>query len=155
MHKIIKKIKKKASFKRGYRPHFIELDEIFLDSKNLPQFDTQQFEGTLESPIKRRALITVGVTFCLIIVLFGSRLWFLQVANGATYKQLSENNSLSQEPIFASRGNIYDRNNVPLAWNGTATDDAPWGTREYIAEAGFSHLLANEHCGKGRSRESF
>jgi len=142
MHKeALKKIRKKTSLKRRYKNPLIEPDEIFLDSSNLPDFDTQQFEGHIERPIARRSLIGVGVVFGLIAVFFGSRLWILQVAHSATYKQMSENNSLSREPIFASRGNIYDRNGVPLAWNDTKTDDAPWGKRTYIAEPGFSHIL--------------
>ena len=29
-------------------------DEIFIDSENIPQFDTQQFEGRLEKPISKK-----------------------------------------------------------------------------------------------------
>jgi penicillin-binding protein 2 len=54
---------------------------------------------------------------------------------------MSKNNSLNIEPIFAARGNIYDRNNILLAWNNTATDDVPWGDRVYTATSGFSHIL--------------
>ena len=127
--------------KRRYRSPMIEPDEIFLDSKNLPAFDTQQFEGQMEKPIGRSPLFGVGAVFALIVIIFGARLWSLQVAHSATYQQEAQNNSLSSEPIFASRGNIYDRNGVPLAWNDTATDDAPWGSRSYIADPGFSHVL--------------
>ena len=126
--------------KRRSNP-LVEPDEIFLDSKNLPHFDTQQFEGTLEQPIKRRPVVSVGVVFLLVLVVFGCRLWYLQIKDGSIYKKESEQNSLSSEPIFAPRGNIYDRNGVPLAWNGTATGDMPWGQREYIQSPGFSHIL--------------
>lgn len=119
----------------------IEPDEIFLDSKNLPAFDVQQFEGQMESPITRSTLLSVGAVFALIVIIFGAKLWSLQVVHSQTYKELSENNSLGSEPIFASRGNIYDRNGVPLAWNDTRTDDEPWGKRTYIHSPGFSNLL--------------
>ncbi len=141
MHRYVKNIKRRTSLKRRYRSPLIEPDEIFLDAKNLPEFDTQQFEGQFESPITRSTLFSVGIVFALIVIVFGARLWSLQVAHSATYKQLSENNSLASEPIFASRGNIYDRNGVPLAWNDTRTDDEPWGKRTYISSPGFSNLL--------------
>jgi penicillin-binding protein 2 len=141
MHSTLKKIQKKTSFKRGYRSPLIEPDEIFLDSQNLPDFDTQQFEGQLDKPISRRSLFALGIVFCLIVALFGGRLWTLQIAHSQQYQNLSEKNSLAREPIFSSRGNIYDRNGVPLAWNETKTEAAPWGLRSYIGAPGFSHLL--------------
>ena len=137
MNRIVKKLRKKT--KRN--TDFVEPSEIFLDSENLPDFDTQQFEGQFERPISRRSLFGVGILFVLIIGLFGTRLWSLQIAQGQTYKTESENNSLDSEPIFAPRGNIYDRNGVLLAWNSPGTDATPWGQREYINEPGFSHLL--------------
>ena len=138
MNNIIRKIRNK---KRRKKNVFIEPDEIFLDSKNLPDFDTQQFEGQISKPISRNSMIGIGILFCVLVVFFGSRLWYLQIQNGDTYKTMSENNSLSIEPIFAPRGNIYDRNGVVLVWNNTATDDTPWGTRMYTTLPGFSHIL--------------
>jgi penicillin-binding protein 2 len=141
MKETVNQIRKKVTQKRRYKNPLIEPDEIFLDSKNLPDFDTQQFEGQMERPIGRRAFWSVGIVFCFIMVLFGGKLWSLQVANGAVYKHLAENNSLNSEPIFASRGNIYDRNGVALVWNGSITGDNPWGIRSYIQQSGFSHVL--------------
>jgi penicillin-binding protein 2 len=141
MKETVNKLRKKATLKRRYKNPLIEPDEIFLDSQNLPEFDTQQFEGQIERPIRRRALFGVGITFALIVLVFGGKLWSLQIANSAMYKHQSENNSLDSEPIFASRGNIYDRNGVALAWNGTKSDEMPWGVRSYIPLGGFSHVL--------------
>ncbi len=141
MHRTIKKIKRQVSGRRSYRDPLIEPDQIFLDSKNLPEFDTQQFEGQLERPISRGSMIGVGIVFCLVVILFAGRLWVLQVAHSATYLKMSRNNSLSSEPIFSARGTISDRNGVPLAWNNTKTDDSPWGKRTYIPAPGFSHVL--------------
>lgn len=131
----------KNTVKRKRKGGVVDFDEIFLDSKNLPEFDTQQFEGQIEHPIARQSLIAVCVIFVLLVGLFGTRLWFLQVTEGATYLKQSQNNSLSREPIFAPRGNIYDRNGVPLAWNGDVTEAEPWGQRTYIGDRGFSHIL--------------
>ncbi len=138
MNKLIRKIKSK---KNRHSNSFIEPDEIFLDSKNLPDFDTQQFEGQISKPISRHAMIAIEVIFCVLVIVFGGRLWILQIKNGEIYKEQSKNNSLFVEPIFAARGNVYDRNNVLLAWNNVATDDTPWGDRVYISNNGFSHIL--------------
>ena len=52
-------------FRRKQKPIWdaIEADEIFLDSSNLPQFDTQQFEGRIEKPITKNAVIVCGLFF--------------------------------------------------------------------------------------------
>src|SRR4051812_49354786 len=120
MNRIIRSIKKKT--RSRYRDPLVEPDEIFLDAENLPDFDTQQFEGTIESPIGRRALAGVGIFFIVVVLLFSGRLWSLQIVHGALYTKQSQQNSLNREPIFAPRGNIYDKNGVLLAWNNTKTD---------------------------------
>jgi len=140
MNRFLRKVRKNARLRNTFRNPHVLPDEIFLDSKNLPDFDTQQFEGQLERPIPRSALIGVGIFFILVVVVFSGRLWSLQVANGKEYTEQSQRNSLDREPLFAARGNIYDRNGALLAWNDTKTDETPWGTRSYIGP-GFAHIL--------------
>jgi penicillin-binding protein 2 len=100
----------------------IHPEEIFIDSTNIPDFDTNQFEGRIEKPISSLAIGMVGLVFLLIVFIFISRLGILQIKNGAHYAALSANNSLKSTPIFAARGVIYDRNGVELAWNAPRTD---------------------------------
>lgn len=123
------------SVKRKSKQRFTDLtpDEIFVDASNLPAYDEQQFEGRLEKPITRQTFL--GVTlFCLVVVLiFGARIFFLQVIDGSVYAERSRNNNLNLTPIFAERGNIYDRHGRELAW----TDQ----TRVYLAAKGLGHLL--------------
>lgn len=138
MNKIVRKLKIK---KRKSRNVFIEPDEIFLDSKNLPDFNIQQFEGQIAKPISRNSILGIGIVFVFFVLIFSFRLWNLQIKNGETYIKMSQNNSLSIQPIFAERGNIYDRNGIPLVWNNNATDDSSWGVRSYISLPGFSHIL--------------
>jgi len=54
--------------KRSYKD--IDPDEIFLDSENLPKFDTHQFEGRLEHPISRHTSSIFGAIFVFLIALF-------------------------------------------------------------------------------------
>jgi penicillin-binding protein 2 len=95
----------------------IHPDEIFMDSSNVPSFDTDQFEGRIERPISRRSLWLFFGAFTLIAIALLSRAWVLEVWNGKVYAELSERNRLSNEYIFADRGTIIDRLGVELAYD--------------------------------------
>ena len=43
-------------FNKKSRISEIEPDQIFLDSKNLPNFNRQQFEGRIEKPIPKKTI---------------------------------------------------------------------------------------------------
>jgi len=116
-------------------------DEIFLDDRNIPDFDTQQFEGRIEQPIKRRTIYILALVFVTIGMVFLSRAAVLQVHAGAEYTQMSINNHLDHETYFAERGIIYDRNGVELAWNVPAKEDLGFSLRKYIDTPGFGHIL--------------
>ncbi|MBI5798831.1 MAG: hypothetical protein HZB10_02780 [Candidatus Yonathbacteria bacterium] len=135
----------------------IDPDEIFLDSKNLPGFDKDQFEGRIEKPISMLSIVGVFLSFLLIVVIFLAKVTSLQVVHGEEYFRKSEDNRLDEQPLFAMRGVIYDRNKVPLAWNslddeaartalfasdtGTTTEKMPFPRRSYILSPGFGHML--------------
>ncbi|KKP88438.1 MAG: Penicillin-binding protein 2 [Candidatus Nomurabacteria bacterium GW2011_GWC2_35_8] len=123
---------------------FVEPDEIFLDSKNLENFDRQQFEGRIEKPIKRITIKLLGAFFLLAIIIFGARLVNLQIQKGDAYRERSENNTLEKINIFTERGIIYDRNKKELAWNKKGEekigDPSALYTRAYLSP-GFSHVL--------------
>ena len=116
----------------------MEPDEIFLDSKNLQNFNRQQFEGRIEKPIPKKTINFLGAFFILIILIFGARLTYLQIQNGDTYRKRSENNILEKVNIFTERGIIYDRNKIELAWNKKTEDLS--SIRTYLSP-GLSHVL--------------
>lgn len=118
----------------------IEPDQIFLDSSNLPNFDTYQFEGRLEKSISRRTFFFLSMLFLLVAVVFAGRMWFLQVKSGEAYALRSESNHLRHTNIFADRGIIYDRLGVKLAWN-ELNENGDYALRKYSDKGGFSHLL--------------
>jgi penicillin-binding protein 2 len=128
------------NIRRNTKNKEIDPDEIFLDSHNLPHYDTQQFEGRLEKPISRMSLISVVVFFLFILVTFGFKLWSLQIANGQIYSDRSENNRLRHSPLFAARGVIYDRNGVELSWNAPG-DDPDISIRKYKSDPGLAHVV--------------
>ncbi len=126
---------------RKYSHAFVEPDEIFLDSKNLPQFDKQQFEGRIEKAISKQTIVGTQIFFLIVFIIFVGRLLYMQGIKGTAYYNQSQQNQLAREPLFAERGVIYDRNEQLLAWNETQTTDEAFSKRAYIDQPGFSHLL--------------
>lgn len=125
--------------KRNYQE--IAPDEIFLDSKNLPDFDIYQFEGRLEKPIATKVFSLFYSVCFLIAVIFLIKFGSLQILNGDFYKNKSENNKLRQILIIAPRGNIYDRSGELLAWNQKSEVDEDYPLRKYTTKEGLSNLL--------------
>ncbi len=137
---MIVKIFKRNKLVKG--KSMVEPDEIFLDSKNLQNFNQQQFEGRIEKPISKKTILSFGVMAILVAFLFLGRLSYLQLKRGEAYMERSENNTLEKLIIFTDRGIIYDRNKVELAWNekDSVNIDTGLGMRAYKSP-GFSHLL--------------
>ena len=133
---------------RTRRTHEIAPEDIFIDSSNLPEHNTRQFEGRVEHPVSRRAIFGVGMVFIVIAFVFSFRAFNLQIAHGASYEDISVNNTLEKNLVFADRGIIYDRNGTELAWNTPAPDAASstatttsYALRQYTSLPGFSLLL--------------
>ncbi len=108
--------------KKMRRIREITPDEIFLDSSNIPDFNAKAFEGRVERPLANRAIYAVGVVFIVVSGLFGYQAFTLQVVHGETYADISLNNTLSRNVIFATRGIMYDRTGRELAWNEAAVE---------------------------------
>ncbi len=126
---------------RRYREHGIDPDEIFLDSANLMNFDRDQFEGRIEKPIAMRTLGILYISFLFIFCGLMYKVFMLQVVQGEDNYHLSENNRLRETVIFATRGNIYDRNGVPLVWNEPQGEGEDFAKRVYTDKEGLSGLL--------------
>jgi len=136
---------------RVRQSHFVEPDEIILDSHNLANFDQQQFEGRIEKPISKQIIFILSLSFILLGLMFISRLFDLQISRGEAHFKRSENNNLTLDIIFAERGIIYDRNEEEIAWNKKQDlvlwpqkeDNYPeFPTRAYLT-SGFSHMLGH------------
>ncbi len=136
LHGLKKFFRRKVSMNQDIDP-----DEIFLDSKNLPEFDTHQFEGRLEKPISRGIFSFIFIFICIVGIVFMYKLWGLQVTEGDTFRLRSENNSLHKTVIYADRGVIYDRNSIPLVWNNINPDSPDYSLRVYATSTGFSTML--------------
>jgi len=126
---------------RKNRRYHVDPDEIFLDSQNLPNFNTQQFEGVIEKPISKRAILGFGFVLLIGGLIFIARLGFLQVVQGESYYNRSESNYVFNQLLFGDRGIITDRNGEMLAWNRSGEHDEPFSYRDYIDQPGFAHVL--------------
>jgi penicillin-binding protein 2 len=119
----------------------IDPDEIFIDSKNLPDFDKHQLEGRLEKPISYSVFSFVGLFIVLVGAVFMYRLWGLQVVEGESFRKRSDDNSLHNTLIFADRGVIFDRNKVPIVWNTINPEGDDFSIRQYATSSGLSTTL--------------
>lgn len=129
----------------------IDPDEIFIDAHNLPEFNTHQFEGRIESPLSSKTLLFLGFAFGAITLLFVFQLWTLEVRDGKQYLTLSETNRLRDTFLFPERGTIRDANGTALAWstaaaalslqNTTATNTEKFFKRMYADIPGLAHIL--------------
>lgn len=119
----------------------IDPDEIFLDSQNLPDFDTDQFEGRIEKPIGT-GVYSIIILFVFVVgSMFLYKVWSLQVVEGEKYRNRSDNNSLHKTLIYADRGVIYDRNKVPIVWNDVNPNSSDFSLRVYASSTGLSTVL--------------
>lgn len=116
-------------------------DEIFLDSQNLPDFNTDQFEGRIEKPISRNVFTMVYLFIFIVGSLFIYKVWNLQINDGDVFRTRSDNNSLHKTFIYADRGVIFDRNKVPLAWNEANPNTDDYSLRAYATSTGLSTIL--------------
>lgn len=103
--------------KSNYKEQEINPDEIFLDSKNIPGFDTTRLEGRLPLFIKPKISYVVFFVFFSIISLIFAKQFYLQVMKNEELKSLAEKNSLKKHVVLPERGIIYDRFSKKLAWN--------------------------------------
>lgn len=130
--------------KRKRRLGHLTVDNILLDSSNLPSFDTGRMEGRIELPLKKRNVYFILILFFLIVVVFFGRLVQLQVIEGAYFAAQSEENRLSNQVIIAERGVIYDRTGERLAWNeehAMYPHPYPFPARAYTDRNGLGQLI--------------
>lgn len=95
----------------------IALDEIFLDSKNIPGFNTEGFEGRLEFPLSKNFLKIILCFFGAVLFALFLKSFSLEVLRGTYFNERARNNSLNFVFISAPRGEVRDRNEALLAWN--------------------------------------
>ncbi len=138
---MLPRAKKKRRAAARKRRRAIELDEVFSDASNLSSFDRNRLEGRLELPVARSSIIGVGVVFCCIALVFFGQVFRLQIIEGSTFRERSENNRLDQSILIAERGVIYDRNGERLAWNKEDKDLSGFAGRAYSERRGLGQLL--------------
>lgn len=129
-------------FFRKRKKQDISFDEIFLDSSNLPSFNTTRMEGRLELPLAHRNIYAIGFIFLSIALIFLVQMYKLQIVHGVEFAKKSERNKLETGLLIAERGVVYDRTGALVAWNEkdpTGTYDFP--VRAYTNRRGVGQLI--------------
>lgn len=135
---IFKRFLEKFKGRRNYAD--IDPDLIFMDSSNLPEFDTHQFQGRLEKPISNKTFNLFGFICLAVALIFLLKIGSLQVLQGAEYRERSDKNKLRQNLLVAPRGIIMSRDGKKLAWNEIVSEEN-FPARQYINQSGFGVLL--------------
>ncbi|MDO8565525.1 MAG: penicillin-binding transpeptidase domain-containing protein [bacterium] len=140
---LFNKIKRSLSFggrvERKYQD--INPEDIFLDSTNLPGFDSTMLEGRIERPMGSTTFASVKVVLCIIVLIMMGKLWSLSILDGPVYAEISDNNRLEQTLVFANRGLITDRNGLELAGNAIKSGENDFPRRLYVPINGLAHVV--------------
>lgn len=91
-----------------------------MDSKNLPGFERERFEGRLEYPLSPRAFLYLGAVIAALGLLLWYKAFLLQVAEGEELRVRAEANRLRLTPLWPDRGLIIDRRGEVMADNESA-----------------------------------
>lgn len=97
-------------------------------------------EGYLSTNINLINILWISGCIILLSFLLLSKTAMLQIRDYETYNNASTSNSSTKKIIFANRGNIFDRNNTPLAWNNPK--EYQWDIRETAGKS-FGHILGH------------
>jgi penicillin-binding protein 2 len=124
-------------------------EDAFLDSSNIPGYNTQASEGKIVKHLSTKEIYTIGIVFMMIILVFILQLFNLQIIQGDKFYDLSTKNRLIRPILFAERGVIVDRFDKELAWNEPLqTNTTPisniretYSLRKYADIPGISHLI--------------
>lgn len=127
----------------------ISLDEIILDSKNIPGFDTERFEGRLEFPLDRKTLKIISVLFLIFFLFLFFKIFDLQIIKGDYFQKRAANNFLRTVLTAPPRGEIYDRNGELLLWNEPIETTISSGSRNSSVNSEIESVFQRRYLEKG------
>ena len=131
--------RRKRKNKFGRRLQF-DADSALIDSKNLPGFDTDKFEGVLEKPVSLISFWGIFLVFIFLVGFFVFKTYQYQIVKGDYYAKRALANFSRSGVIFSDRGVVFDRKGQELIWN-KKNEDGDFSKRAYIDKPGFSHIL--------------
>ena len=68
-----------GKFKRRRSYQDINPEDVFLDSANLPGFESSRFEGRIEKPITHGMFLFMKTTLVIVGLVLVSKLWILAI----------------------------------------------------------------------------
>ncbi|CAN5154839.1 penicillin-binding protein 2 [soil metagenome] len=86
----------------------------FSDSIRTEKIKHYRFPDGKESSMRGKVLL---VTLCIVSCIIFLKIVSLQLVRGEYYRTLSDSNRIRTKIIYAPRGVLFDRNNIPLVYN--------------------------------------
>ncbi len=126
----------------------IDVDDIILDSVNLPNFESTALEGRLANNLSKTGAALLGIFIMLVFITYTYKSFELQVLKNEEYTSKALSNTLNRKILIPKRGVIFDRYGKILAQNdkeirlNLQTDDVyKIYKRKYTTLNGMSHVL--------------
>ena len=101
--------------------------------------ETDSDYNNVVAEVSRGPIFISLLIFSVLFFVILSKVYFIQIVDGDTYKELSSNNLLQRDVIFSKRGTIFDRNGEVLAYSDQVEDGSY--NRKYIDINGLGHVL--------------
>lgn len=121
---------------------YVSVEEVLLDGSNMQGFDQARMEGKRELRITTQNVRLVWLLFLLIAAGFFYKIFQLQVVEGASYRQIAENNQVDETVIIAERGVVTDRTGEAMIWNEIdESGEYDFPIRAYTDRAGLGQVL--------------
>lgn len=134
----------------------VEVEEVLLDSSNIPSFNKGRMEGSRELPITQTNIRIVWIIFLLILLTFLYQIFTLQIVKGEEYRLIAENNRVDKAVIIAERGVVFDRNGELVVWNEVdESGEYDFPIRAYTDRLGLGQVLGYVSYPKRDSRGFF
>src|SRR3989338_9159154 len=123
----------------------IDIEEVFLDGRNILGYHRENLEGALERPITKKIFFVMGILCTSSIALFALRTGSLQVFRADAFRERSTHNYLRFVEQPAERGLIYDRDGKVLAANEiqvlSSVASSTYQIIRRYPDQGFLHVL--------------
>lgn len=100
----------------------ISAEEVMAGSGPAQSMDSEDNFGEVESSLHRKRILWVGAAAAIAIFFFASRVFYLQIIRGGSYKQEAADNRIKRVPVEAARGIIFTKDGKQLVSNSPVFD---------------------------------
>jgi penicillin-binding protein 2 len=117
-----------------------DAEEILFEAESRKLTELSDYSNQYETRLGAIHTFLPLLAVLIVGILFGGRMYALQNDSDRGLANQADSNLYRVSAIVADRGEVTDRNNVPLIWN-SKTPGAEFSDRNYIETPGFNHIL--------------